>query len=745
MFKVKSSLISCKNKNQCNEEEGEDCVVLREGAKLPSFLRTLKKRRNNYNKFKSKKGLTLVEQEILFNCTRATGTSIGCCHKKGKDWERVENKGRNISPSRAPSSPKRPPSSPKRPASRSPSGSPSSPSGSPSSPKRAASRSPSGSPSSPSESPSSPKRPASRSPSGSPSSPKRAPSSPSGTNSRDSSRSPSGSPSSPKREVSGTNSSSTPKPPIPTTPKPEIPTTPKPSIPTPMYVTMGINNQPDTYENPQQFKTPAIRQVLKKREPSTTKVPPPLKPKPVVAATSGQIRNAKINLYMEKPFGVVGAAVHKLTKKIRGEKNNITRSKMRKHFMRIMNNPERYNTSQDCNVKTIDSLREALTNKFQDFPTPSDLKIEHKIFPYLGEMINKLPKRLRKRDRVNYPSIPSDVLDLLTRVFNVNFSEPNNTTTDVSNFGNPFTVEEGFLTYPYLHQQEAVKNFVDNIEVFCKSEVERKNLFVVTHNNFLLELLKFFNKRKEKDETLVLDNLDILHIMYDITQGFLVSDIYRWSDNYKPYVLFRTNYVEKGIYQGDPNFKPNQETRHLFFMRHCAACHNHPKSNIIQKAIYKSYGSRSMCFSNTFIEIKENIEPLNELFNEHGGLDNFVFGSSIIFRALLTGIVVQQQLKLLQRRHTPELTIHPERNNRPSPPSRQFRVQGPNGGLLPNVTDEKIKKVFAGYECGIINGKTQKCLRSNCIATKKKKKGPGICKAPRYIFKGIRLKEFEDF
>ena len=506
MFKVKSSLISCKNKNQCNEEEGEDCVVLREGAKLPSFLRTLKKRRNNYNKFKSKKGLTLVEQEILFNCTRATGTSIGCCHKKGKDWERVENKGRNISPSRAPSSPKRPPSSPKRPASRSPSGSPSSPSGSPSSP---------------------------------------------------------------KREVSGTNSSSTPKPPIPTTPKPEIPTTPKPSIPTPMYVTMGINNQPDTYENPQQFKTPAIRQVLKKREPSTTKVPPPLKPKPVVAATSGQIRNAKINLYMEKPFGVVGAAVHKLTKKIRGEKNNITRSKMRKHFMRIMNNPERYNTSQDCNVKTIDSLREALTNKFQDFPTPSDLKIEHKIFPYLGEMINKLPKRLRKRDRVNYPSIPSDVLDLLTRVFNVNFSEPNNTTTDVSNFGNPFTVEEGFLTYPYLHQQEAVKNFVDNIEVFCKSEVERKNLFVVTHNNFLLELLKFFNKRKEKDETLVLDNLDILHIMYDITQGFLVSDIYRWSDNYKPYVLFRTNYVEKGIYQGDPNFKPNQETRHLFFMTLC--------------------------------------------------------------------------------------------------------------------------------------------------------------------------------
>ncbi len=37
MFKVKSSLKSCKNSNQCNP--GEDCVILRKGAKLPSFLK----------------------------------------------------------------------------------------------------------------------------------------------------------------------------------------------------------------------------------------------------------------------------------------------------------------------------------------------------------------------------------------------------------------------------------------------------------------------------------------------------------------------------------------------------------------------------------------------------------------------------------------------------------------------------------------------------------------------------------
>ncbi len=29
---------------------------------------------------------------------------------------------------------------------------------------------------------------------------------------------------------------------------------------------------------------------------------------------------------------------------------------MRKHFMRIMNNPELYNTSNDCNVETLETL-----------------------------------------------------------------------------------------------------------------------------------------------------------------------------------------------------------------------------------------------------------------------------------------------------------------------------------------------------------------------------------------------------
>ena len=673
MFKVKSSLKKCKNSNQCNP--GEECVILRKGAKLPRFLKTLKKRRNKYNKFKSKKGFTQEDREKLDNCTRATGTSSGCCHKLGKDWELVENEGRNnIRESLKQNSlPTRAPSSSRTVPTRAPSSSRTVPTRAPSSSRAVPTRAPS-------SSRAVPPRGVSKS--------RRAPTRPTGPKPEILT--------SPKYETMGpqvlerlVSSPEVPRippsrekvPPRPLTKKPEPtrPTGPKPEILTsPKYEIMGP--QSDAYANPSQIITPAFRKASRQKKPSTQKLtnaPPPSKPALVAAATSKQIKRAKRKLNMEKRFGLLQAAAHKLTKKIRGEKNNITRSKVRKHFMRIMNNPELYNTSEDCNVETLKTLEFALLSKFQDFPTPSDLKIEHKIFPYLGEMINKLPKRLIKQDRVNYPSIPSDVLDLLTRVFNVNFSEPNKEPKPVSEFGAPFTIKKGVLTYPYLHQQEAVKNFVENIEGSYKSGAERKNLFVVTHSNFLLELLKYFNLKNEKDKTLVLDNLDILHIMYDNKEGFLVSNIYRWSENYEPYVLFRTNYVEKGVFGDVVNYEKNEETRHLFFMRHCAACHNHPKSNLIQKARYKSYGSRSMCFSNTFTEIKENIEPLNELIIRHGGLDNFVFGSSIIFRALLTGIVVQQQLKLLNRGRVSS------RNNR--------QVQAPTrDSLSSNASEDSI-------------------------------------------------------
>ena len=89
-----------------------------------------------------------------------------------------------------------------------------------------------------------------------------------------------------------------------------------------------------------------------------------------------------------------------------------------------------------------------------------------------------------------------------------------------------------------------MKNFVENIEGSYKSGVE-KRIYSLSHSNFLLELLKYFNLKNEKDKTLVLDNLDILHIMYDNKEGFLVSNIYRWSENYKPYVFLEEIMLKK--------------------------------------------------------------------------------------------------------------------------------------------------------------------------------------------------------
>ena len=57
-----------------------------------------------------------------------------------------------------------------------------------------------------------------------------------------------------------------------------------------------------------------------------------------------------------------------------------------------------------------------------------------------------------------------------------------------------------------------------------------------------------------------------------------------------------------------------------------------------------------MCFRETKEEISSRAPILLDLLTKYGGLDSYTFGSSIVFRAVLTGLIFQDQLRRKSKR-----------------------------------------------------------------------------------------------
>ena len=83
-------------------------------------------------------------------------------------------------------------------------------------------------------------------------------------------------------------------------------------------------------------------------------------------------------------------------------------------------------------------------------------------------------------------------------------------------------------------------------------------------------------------------------------------------------------------------------------MRHCVGCHNY-LTNVFKKGINyseKGFNKYSLCFPETVNEMATSAPSLNTIFyKECGGLDNIQFGSSVIFRAILTSLLLYNTLK----------------------------------------------------------------------------------------------------
>ena len=90
-------------------------------------------------------------------------------------------------------------------------------------------------------------------------------------------------------------------------------------------------------------------------------------------------------------------------------------------------------------------------------------------------------------------------------------------------------------------------------------------------------------------------------------------------------------------------------------MRHCAGCHNHPESTLYDKGYrFDNSGKYAMCFQEIINQFaapdnSEKIKGLQKLLENNGGFDSYTFGSSIIFRAILTVIVIFNILNILMK------------------------------------------------------------------------------------------------
>jgi len=265
-------------------------------------------------------------------------------------------------------------------------------------------------------------------------------------------------------------------------------------------------------------------------------------------------------------------------------------------------------------------------------------KIRLNVHPYCSEEL-KGPKFI---DKVNRPYIYKNILRLLKSQLKY---QPIMDSSVIENKNR------------YMYKYSKIQNNINDFLTYAKTLDINKNHFIISHSNFLINLAKTLIP----DSRVLFDNLDIFHIQIDpnsnnyfkleslinnnqtadLTSNTLNNQaigIYEWRDKYN---------TRKNTFN-----KPKKGMINIFIMRHCAACHNHPKATKFKKLTKNNYGSNSICFPeiiNQFLDKNNNpnsyLKGLSKIIKKYGGFDKFQFGSSIIFRAILTSIIIYNLLR----------------------------------------------------------------------------------------------------
>lgn len=373
----------------------------------------------------------------------------------------------------------------------------------------------------------------------------------------------------------------------------------------------------------------------------------------------------------------------KITKNIkRKSKNNRRKSrKNKKGGLKVIeeNNYTKKNTRWKQNKSKYDSLKksscddisnydELITRLETNFVKKNNLKIfnnNYTIFPYCNEQL-KGPTSL---DKVNAPFTSSEALYALHKVFESNFSSIS-----------PANIYGNYTSTDKLSKLNGVSSPENDPKMFLKAlSAFNKNCFIVSHSGFMTKLYDYiirknlvnesdmygdiYNKyedeptmeeiiiqkgifgggilkkvglQKERDYG-VFDNLDIIQIIFNMNGEILYMLVRRYSKNYK---LDNELDLDKTAYGS---------LKSVFIMRHCLGCHNVTPGIItkIGQAIRQAktgknfgYLDWSLCFEDTVDEMIAVRKDLYGLLENYGGFKSYTFGSSVIFRAILTSILM---------------------------------------------------------------------------------------------------------
>lgn len=301
-------------------------------------------------------------------------------------------------------------------------------------------------------------------------------------------------------------------------------------------------------------------------------------------------------------------------------KKKITKKQYRKTL-----NKSKYNKNicKIINSKTIKNKK--IFNELIDNYNIENLKGKtFTIYPYCNEkvFINK------SIDVVNSYSINKNVLSTIS-----------------SNYNCKFKIDKKLIhknKENYVGQKYDPCKFID----YMFKNLNNKNHFIITHSNFLNKLTTYIkynkckltntkklSKKKKEYNTIedIFDNLDILQLVIDTTNKYKIKHavIRRFDEKYKLYSSFNLG-TDKNLCTKD--------TKSVFLMRHCVSCHNMTK-NILKK-IRLGYGTYSTCFKESCEEIDSVKKNLKTIIKDYGGMKTFQFGCSIIFRAIITLLIV---------------------------------------------------------------------------------------------------------
>jgi hypothetical protein len=313
----------------------------------------------------------------------------------------------------------------------------------------------------------------------------------------------------------------------------------------------------------------------------------------------------------------------------------------------------------------------------------------HKIYPFCNEKLKKVggvPSAIIGFfDKVNKPKINKPARDALSEVFGVSFTKTAGITEDPG----------------FSHDPEAWRSPPPNPELFLETILmmagENKDQFIASHSGFMTKLYNYITQNYTEASEIptpmlftstpkhistpststpststpststsgklvqsggtnrgIFDNLDILQLILDTSKtgreavkGIIVR---RFSKNYSS-VASEGEKPPPAVHYG----WGKKNIRSVFIIRHCIGCHNltpGKSAKIYQAAMEaamhkkKGYLKWAMCVSQTYNEFmsqKENLLSILKEYSKKGTTKEnrfgYTFGSSVIFRAILTSIL----------------------------------------------------------------------------------------------------------